>query len=201
MSDHYYSGKPGVESKQKSIAEQLRGKDFIFTVDRGVFSGHGVDFGTKLLIENFISPSVEGKILDAGCGWGPIGLAIAATHPDRHVDMMDVNERSVALAKENAVRNHIENQSIMLSDIAEGLPDTSYATVLTNPPIRAGKDVVFRIYEEAVRSLHPKGELWVVIQKKQGAPSTKKKLEELGLLVSTISKEKGYFIFMGKKID
>lgn len=201
VSDHYFSGKPGADSKQKMISENLRGRDFTFIVDRGVFSGHGVDYGSKLLIESFEEPEADGELLDIGCGWGPIGIAVAAAYPTRRVHMIDVNERSVSLAKENAERNRIANQTVALKDATAGLSDSGYAAVITNPPIRAGKDVVFRIYEEAVRSLCPGGELWVVIQKKQGAPSTKKKLEELGLYVRTVAKQKGYFIFAGKKID
>ncbi|WP_069366442.1 class I SAM-dependent methyltransferase [Salisediminibacterium beveridgei] len=201
MSDHYYSGKPGSESKQKMISETLKGRDFTFIVDRGVFSGHAVDFGSKLLIEHFEEPQAAGDILDIGCGWGPIGLAVAAAYPERQIGMIDVNERSVSLAKVNAGKNSITNQTIALKDATDGLSDSNYAAVLTNPPIRAGKDVVFRIYEEAVRSLQAEGELWVVIQKKQGASSTKKKLEELGLHVRTVAKQKGYFVFAGKKID
>ncbi|ADH97654.1 class I SAM-dependent methyltransferase [Salisediminibacterium selenitireducens] len=200
MSDHYYTNKPGVKSSRRSFTDELRGQRLTFTVDKGVFSGGGVDFGSRLLIESFTEPETEGDLLDIGCGWGPIGIALAMSTDQRRINMIDVNERSVELARLNAEANGVaDNVHIEQRDATEGLPGDGCAAILTNPPIRAGKDVVFAIYEEASRQLKHGGELWVVIQKKQGAPSTEEKLKALGLDVRTVTKKKGYVIFAGKK--
>ena len=132
----------------------------------------------QVLIETADIPD-GARVLDVGCGYGPIGLAIAAARPSAHVTMIDINERAVKLARENAERNGIRNVTILESDLFEAVRDQTFDAVLTNPPIRAGKAVVHRIFEEAFERLVPGGALWVVIQKKQGAPSAEAKLEEI----------------------
>ena len=201
MSDHYFSEKPTIKSEQKKITEKILGDSFFFRVDHGVFSKSGLDFGTRLLIETFREPEVKGQFADVGCGWGPIGIVLAKICSGSHFQMVDINERSVLLSKENARLNDVNNVTISQNNLLEGFADTKFAAVLTNPPIRAGKDVVFAIYEQAKRVLKSRGDLWVVIQKKQGASSTEKKLEELGFEVTTENKKKGYIIIRGKKID
>jgi 16S rRNA (guanine1207-N2)-methyltransferase len=199
MSDHYYSKKPSAGSRRVRMEEEIRGVELVYTVDEGVFSKRGVDFGSRLLVENLQEPEVAGPFIDAGCGWGPIGLTAARLFPERTVHMVDVNERAVELSRENAEMNKIRNVKIYDQDLLAGEKEESFAAVISNPPIRAGKETVFRLYEQAWKVLKPEGELTVVIQKKQGAPSTKKKLEEIGFTVETKAKAKGYFIFCGKK--
>lgn len=200
MTNHYYSKKPIAESDPKYWEFSLRGKTFRFKTDNGVFSKKEVDFGSRLLIESFEYPeSAEGSILDVGCGYGPIGLSIAHTYTDKKVEMVDINERAIQLAKENAAVNYIENVSIYESDIFSNVKNTSFAAVLTNPPIRAGKQVVHEIFEKSYEHLNSNGELWVVIQKKQGAPSAMEKMETLFGNVEVVAKKKGYFILVSKK--
>jgi 16S rRNA (guanine1207-N2)-methyltransferase len=201
MTNHYFSEKPTIKSEQKQITEKILGCSFSFRVDHGVFSKSGLDFGTRLLIETFREPQVKGQIADVGCGWGPIGIVLAKKVSGVHFQMVDINERSVLLSKENARLNDVTNVTISQNNLLEGFASEKFAAVLTNPPIRAGKDVVFAIYEQAKRVLKSGGDLWVVIQKKQGASSTEKKLEELGFEVTTENKKKGYIIIRGKKID
>lgn len=133
-----------------------------------------------------------------GCGYGPIGLSLAKEFYDRQIYMVDVNERAVALAQKNAERNGVQNVRIDVSDGMEKVPE-GLAAVLTNPPIRAGKETIFKFYKEAHERLVSGGELWVVIQKKQGAPSTKDYLEELYGEVDVVEKVKGYWILKAKK--
>jgi len=199
MSDHYYSKTQQTESNPKYWNYTLRNQSFRFKTDNGVFSKNEVDFGSRLLIETFEKPSLDGNILDVGCGYGPIGLSVAKQYPDRTVHMVDVNERALSLAKENAELNGIKNVCIYESDQLEGVKDHSFAAILTNPPIRAGKMVVHGIFEQSANHLLSGGELWVVIQKKQGAPSAIDKLSELFGDVETVEKKKGYFIIKAKK--
>jgi len=200
MSEHYYSKKPLIESNPRHIKFNLLGHTFQFETDSGVFSKSEVDFGSRVLIDTFQIPQIEGAILDFGCGYGPIGLSIAKQNPNRTVYMMDINERAVALSKKNAQVNGVQNVRIFESDglaaVEEGL---QIAAILTNPPIRAGKETVFKFYDGAYEKLTTGGELWIVIQKKQGAPSTISHLEEKFAEVEVVEKKKGYWIIRAKK--
>ncbi|RDW18547.1 class I SAM-dependent methyltransferase [Oceanobacillus chungangensis] len=200
MSEHYFSQQPQSKSTPKTWKYKLREKEYRFTSDIGVFSKNEVDFGSKLLIEQFMEPVIAGDLLDLGCGYGPIGLSLADSFHERTVVMVDVNERALALAKQNAAANHIENIEIFQSDRFSNLNDRSFAAIITNPPIRAGKQVVHSMLEESFAALVQRGELWVVIQKKQGAPSAKIKLESLFGEVEVVKKDKGYYILRAIKI-
>jgi 16S rRNA (guanine1207-N2)-methyltransferase len=199
MSEHYYSRTQKVESDPKFWDFTLRKSSFRFKTDNGVFSKREVDFGSRILIESFIMPDVEGQVLDVGCGYGPIGLSIAKEFSNRIVHMVDVNERAIELAKENAHLNKIANVHIYESDRLLNVKGDTFAAILTNPPIRAGKQTVHDIFEQSFEHLAPNGELWVVIQKKQGAPSALEKLKTLFTDVETVDKAKGYFIIKAKK--
>ena len=200
MADHYYSRKPQTESAPKYWDYTLRDFRFRFKSDSGVFSKNEVDFGSRLLVETFNLPEIEGPILDVGCGYGPIGLTLAKLYPDRAVHMVDVNERALELSKENARANGVENVVVYESDRLVGVKEDSFSAILTNPPIRAGKKTVHDIFEQSREKLAPSGELWVVIQKKQGAPSALEKLKGLFGEAEVVEKEKGYFIIRAKNI-
>lgn len=200
MADHYYTRKPTIASEPIYWSYQLKGSTFNFKTDRGVFSKGEVDYGSRLLISFFELPEIEGPILDVGCGYGPIGLALARSFPNRSVHMIDINERALQLAKENAENNRIKNINIYESDGYEGVTENNFAAIVTNPPIRAGKKVVMDIIANSVNHLRDSGELWVVIQKKQGAPSVKKRLEEIYSVVDVVKRDKGYYIIRAKKV-
>lgn len=199
MTEHYYSNKPQTESKPRHFKFTLLGFEFKFETDAGVFSKSEVDFGSRVLIDAFEMPEVEGDVLDVGCGYGPIGLSIAKANPERLVHMMDINSRAVQLAEKNAVANGVQNVRIFESDGLQNVGDEKVAVILTNPPIRAGKETIFRFYDDSYKKLVKSGELWVVIQKKQGAPSTLSHLEEMFEEVDVVEKKKGYWIIRAKK--
>lgn len=199
MSEHYYSRTQKVESEPKFWDFTLRSQLFRFKTDNGVFSKKEVDFGSRLLIEAFELPNVEGSVLDVGCGYGPIGLSIAKNYPERIVHMIDVNERAIELSKANAVQNAVHNVEIYESDTLINVKEFNFAAILTNPPIRAGKKTVHDIFEQSYEHLVTGGELWIVIQKKQGAPSALEMLKERFTTVETIDKSKGYFIIKAVK--
>ncbi|MDG5473750.1 class I SAM-dependent methyltransferase [Jeotgalibacillus sp. ET6] len=199
MSDHYYSKTPGTESNPLWWDFTLRGHTLRFKTDQGVFSKKEVDFGSRFLIETFSEPEIKGPLLDVGCGYGPIGLTLAKSTNDREIHLVDVNNRALDLARENAVRNDASFVKVYESDCLDQVTTRDFAAILTNPPIRAGKKVVHRIFEQSAERLAPGGELWVVIQKKQGAPSAKDKLETLFGNVEVAAKSKGYFILRAKK--
>ncbi|MGG1687872.1 class I SAM-dependent methyltransferase [Pseudalkalibacillus sp. NRS-1564] len=199
MGEHYYTKNPGVKSSPNKIVADLRGSKFQFTTDSGVFSKKEIDFGSKLLIESFEEPELEGDIVDVGCGYGPIGISLASEFSNRYFYMLDINERATELAMSNAIKNRVHNLSVMASDQLNAVKDKTFASVLTNPPIRAGKQVVHGILEEAYDVLKKGGTLWVVIQKKQGAPSAITRLEEMFEHVETVVKKKGYYILKAVK--
>jgi 16S rRNA (guanine1207-N2)-methyltransferase len=197
VAEHYFSNSPTSKSDKRKWQFSLRGRTMQFYSDHGVFSKGEVDFGSRLLIETFELPVVEGALLDVGCGYGPIGLSLAKEF-DRHVDMVDVNERAMELAAENAQLNGVKNVRIFSSSVYENVQG-SYAAILSNPPIRAGKQVVHEILEKAYNHLVVGGELWIVIQKKQGAPSAIAKMEEVFGSAEIVEKKKGYYIIKSKK--
>lgn len=200
MSDHYYSKKPQTASKPMLWSFTLRGHMFNFVTDTGVFSKSEVDFGSRVLIDAFEIPAITGDLLDVGCGYGPIGLSIAKTAADRVVHMVDINERAIQLSQKNAEGNGVQNVRIYESDGLTDVTENEFAAILTNPPIRAGKETIFRFYQDAYTKLRVGGELWVVIQKKQGAPSTFDKLEEIFGQVEVVDKVKGYWIIKANKV-
>ncbi|AOZ93349.1 class I SAM-dependent methyltransferase [Paenibacillus crassostreae] len=200
MSQHYYSNQPESKHDRKIIEEQLNGTTYRFVSDAGVFSKNGVDFGSKVLIEALELPVVA-EVLDVGCGYGPIGLSAARAVPNGHVTMLDINARAIELAKENAQLNKITNVSIMESDLFAAVQGKVFDVIVSNPPIRAGKDTVHSIFEQAYEHLRVGGALWIVIQKKQGAPSAREKLERLFGEVQEVTKEKGYRIFKAIKSE
>ena len=190
---HYYDRNPTAGHDRAMIEAEVRGIKLRFVTDAGVFAKHGLDFGSRLLIETMEIPP-GARVLDVGCGYGPIGLFAARITPDAQVTMIDVNERAVALAKENAAAGGIDRAEILQSDLYEAVRGRTFDVIVTNPPIRAGKNVVHRIFEEAPAHLNPGGALWIVIQKKQGAPSAWAKLETIFAAVEAVEKRKGYWI-------
>ena len=180
----------------------MLGNNIHFTTDNGVFSKNTVDFGTRVLLET-IDANLDldnKKILDMGCGYGPIGLSIAKAYPNSQVDMVDVNELALELAKKNAANNNINNVKIFKSSQYEDINETDYDLIITNPPIRAGKYVVHVILAWSKQHLNLGGSIVAVIQKKQGAPSAIKKLNEVFENCQTLNKKKGYFILQSEMI-
>ena len=200
MSDHYFTNRPQTASETSAWTYTLRGKEFKFVTDTGVFSKKTVDFGSRLLIETLdFSEMVPGNLLDIGCGYGPIGLSLAKEDAERKVEMVDVNERALGLAKQNASNNRLANVLIHTSDIYESVEGKGFAAIVSNPPIRAGKQVVHGVLTGAYDLLKLGGTLTVVIQKKQGAPSAKAKMEETFRNAEVIAKDKGYWIIQSVK--
>jgi len=191
---HYFDKKPQIEHKTAEIQVRLAGQDFIFITDSGVFSRQRLDFGSELLIETVRSDvRPYGRLLDLGCGYGPVGIIMKRLSPAMEVVMCDINERALQLARGNARLNKTQFLEIIQSDAIQAVPG-DFDLILTNPPIRAGKEVVYRFFTEAAARLRPDGRLYIVIQKKQGAPSAVKKLQEIFRSVEIIEHKAGYWI-------
>lgn len=167
------------------------GQKFVFLTDNGVFSKNGLDFGSRLLLESIPAEEVGGKILDMGCGYGVFGIVVGKV-TGALVDMVDVNYRALHLAEMNVNENHVSNVNIFYSNCYENV-NGKYNSIITNPPIRAGKKVVYDIVMNAKNYLESNGHLFLVVRKEQGAKSLIVDLKKL-YTVDILAKSKGYFI-------
>lgn len=199
--EQYFTKNPTTEKDIYKFDWNIGKERFYFYSSNSVFSKGGVDFGSMLLVETVVKEGSDfsGSILDLGCGYGPIGVMLAKLMDNASLTMSDVNQRALELAKMNAQENKVSGKIKVISSTAFENIHESFDMIVTNPPIRAGKDVVFSFYEGAYEHLNKGGRLYVVIQKKQGAPSTKQKLEELFGNCETAEKKSGYFIFRAEK--
>ena len=175
---------------------ELLGHALRFETDAGVFSRDAVDPGSRLLIEAM--GEVSGRVLDLGCGWGAVGVSLAAANPQARLVLCDVNQRAVELARRNLQANRIGNAEAVVSDAFSAL-EGSFDHVVTNPPIRAGKQVIYAMFDEAFERLLPGGTLTIVIRKQQGAPSAQKHLLERFGNAETIARGGGYHVIRSRK--
>lgn len=186
----YFDKDTDVESNEVTTRAEVSGRLYTFKTDNNVFSKKGLDFGTRTLLESLDFNSINGDILDFGCGYGPIGI-ILKKNTNSNIDMIDINERAINLAKKNAKINGV-NVNIFSSDKYENI-NKLYNYIISNPPIRVGKKVLYEILIGAKNHLKENGKLIFVINKDQGAKSCMKDMEKY-YKVSLISKNKGFFV-------
>lgn len=193
----YFENNPDLISQQSEISAFINNESYTFITDNGVFSKRAVDYGTKVMLESHDLKNPK-RLLDMGCGYGVVGIVLKRSFPDAVIKMFDINARAIGLAKENIMNNHQDINDVIVSD---GVPDEwdDFDAAFLNPPIRAGKDVVFKLYDQAYKALNNKGSLYVVIQKKQGAKSTEKYLKTFFKDVILLAKDKGYSVFKANK--
>lgn len=192
----YYEDNQDLSHDFQTLTVELLGQSMRFKTDRGVFSKNGIDYGSRVLLENY-QPESAKSLLDVGCGYGTLGLTLAKKF-DLGVTMVDVNSRALDLCRQNAIDNAVSNSKIELSNIYESVSE-KYDAIISNPPIRAGKEVVHEILAGAFGHLNGGGHLTIVIQKKQGAPSAQKKMEEVFGNCQLVARDKGYFILRSYK--
>ena len=190
MSKMYYAENPDAAHDIHELRVDLLGEKMTFLTDAGVFSKKMVDFGSQLLLK-CLEVNQEETVLDVGCGYGPLGLSLAKAYGVQ-ATMVDINNRALDLARQNAERNKVE-ATIFQSNIYEQV-EGKFDHVISNPPIRAGKQVVHEIIEKSEDFLETGGDLTIVIQKKQGAPSAKSKMEDVFGNCEIVKKDKGYYI-------
>ena len=186
----YYAENPDAAHDIHELRVDLLGEKMTFLTDAGVFSKKMIDFGSQLLLKCLEVNQGE-TVLDVGCGYGPLGLSLAKAYGVQ-ATMVDINNRALDLARKNAERNKVE-ATIFQSNIYEQVKG-KFDHVISNPPIRAGKQVVHEIIEKSKDFLGIGGDLTIVIQKKQGAPSAKSKMEDVFGNCEIVKKDKGYYI-------
>lgn len=195
MTKMYYAENPDSAHDIHELKVTLLGQSFTFLTDSGVFSKKMVDYGSQVLL-NTLDFEKGKTLLDLGCGYGPLGISLAKVQGVKPT-MVDINNRAIDLAKQNAQKNGVE-ADIFQSNIYEKVNGT-FDYIISNPPIRAGKQVVHTIISESINYLKVGGNLTIVIQKKQGAPSAKAKMEEVFGNVEILKRGKGYYILRSEK--
>lgn len=195
MTNMYYEENPTVSHDIHELKVTLLGTPMRFLTDAGVFSKKMVDYGSQVLLNTLDLESGK-TLLDVGCGYGPLGLTLGKVSGIKPT-LIDINRRALELAEKNATINQVEAE-IYQSNIYENVQGT-FDYVISNPPIRAGKAVVHEIIEGAFHHLKDKGSLTIVIQKKQGAPSAKAKMEVVFGNCQIRKKDKGYYILESVK--
>lgn len=196
MNEHYYSEEQKSEFNPKKIITRLRDKELEFWTGAGVFSGKKIDKGSELLA-NKCTIKENWKVLDLGCGYGPIGISIAKAHPSTEVVLTDINKRAVNLSRMNKRLNKVSNISIVQGEMYDKVKG-KFDTILLNPPQTAGKDVCFKMIELAKNYLNKDGLLQIVARHQKGGKSLAAKMESVFGNVKDTSKKSGYRIYVSK---
>ena len=189
---HYFENDNNLKEDKKIINVDMFGKGFRFSTNSGVFSKDKVDYGTKLLLNNIVIHKKSGKLLDLGCGYGVLGVILGENYKNLDIDMVDVNERAVALANYNLKLNGVNGVNCYVSNIYEG-DNSKYDYIVTNPPIRAGKDVLLQFLVGSYDYLVSDGQLWFVMRKDHGVKTMILRLQEL-FDVQIVCRDKGFYI-------
>ena len=196
--EHYFTNNSNLKSDFRTIHYEYAGDTIEFTSDLGVFSKDKIDFGSRLLVENYLKLGLpQVSLLDVGCGYGFIGLTLAK-FKNTNSTLIDINKRAVHLAEMNIKNNKIVNAHAFESYIYENVTD-KYDVIITNPPIRAGREVVMGILKGASEHLNDGGSLWFVIRKNQGAETIMKLLADT-YSMEVVEKSKGFYIIVAKKL-
>ena len=190
--NHYYTDNKDLISNPKEFDFYFDNEVFHFTTDNGVFSKDNVDYGSYILIKNIYKRNLGKTLLDLGSGYGPIGIILKRLNQDIDIEMVEVNSRAVDLSILNCDLNNTDIKVHLCEDI-ETL-DHKFDTIVLNPPIRAGKKVIYELYEKSKAMLNENGHFYIVIRKSHGAASSIKKLETLFNKVEIIDVDKGYVI-------
>lgn len=196
---HYFENDKNLKSEIRELSYKYNSSFFIFYSDNGVFSKNNIDYGSRLLIETYLKENDinEKRVLDVGCGYGFLGIMVSRV-TDSYVEMIDINRRAVHLTNMNIKRYKDFKGKTYVSNVYENV-EGKYNIIITNPPIRIGKEKLLEILIGAFDHLEDNGLLYYVIRKDQGALSIKKILEENSINVEVINKDKGYFIYRAKK--
>jgi 16S rRNA G1207 methylase RsmC len=196
--NHYFAEHPKSKMRLGIIHTHLRGIHFEFLTASGVFSKKRVDLGTRLLIESMVLPQ-EGYVLDIGCGYGAVGIAAAIFNPNLRVIMVDVNERAVRLARQNAEKNYVSNVEVRRGYLYEPVKDLVFSCVLSNPPVSAGMETVKAIISEAPEHMASKALFQMVVKSKIGGKRLLMVFEEAFGNIEVLARKSGYRVLMSKK--
>lgn len=194
----YFENDNTIKSEIRVLRTSIQGQSFTFYSDNGVFSKNEIDYGSKMLIEKFLKENKSGKILDVGGGIGIISIILAKLLNSK-CQMVEINDRAIQLSIKNIKLNDVEDSvTTIKSDVYENVRD-KYDFIITNPPIRAGKKVVYKILFDSINYLNNNGELWFVMRKNHGALSAKRDVEEIFGNCEIIDRDKGFYVLRAIK--
>ena len=197
---HYFTNDQELKHRDINLEYTFNNELFKFKSDSGVFSKNELDYGSISLLKVLVKEPIEGKVLDLGCGYGTIGIILKKFNNDLSIDMVDINERAIILAKKKCIINNTNNE-VILSDGLNGI-SRRYNCIITNPPIRAGKQVIYKMMDDSYNNLDKNGSMYVVVRKSQGAKSFMEKLHKLFGNCELLKKDKGFYIIKSiKDID
>lgn len=200
--EHYFIAKQHKESDYFTFTENFNGKDFTFKSVDSVFSKNKIDEGTKVLLETVLKnyDTMQGDVLDFGCGVGVIGIVLKTFYESINVDMLDVNSVAVALSKDNCKINNVAQNNVFESNLYDKV-DRKYTHIVTNPPIKVGKSILFEVVTGAYDHLCVNGDIVLVIRKSHGEESMKKHMESVFGNCEILKRDKGYYILRSKKTN
>jgi len=196
--EQYFTRRPTSEGGALTLTLTLRGREYTFVTEAGVFSRARIDPGTKLLLQHLPVPS-GARVLDLGCGYGAVGVVAGTLAPEGRVTLVDINERAVELARTNLVANEVANAEVLQSDGFEAIAEQEFDVIALNPPIRAGLAVVHRLIEESAHHLAPGGTFYLVGRTQQGAVRLAKKMAEVVGPVEELAKGGGYRVYVARR--
>lgn len=197
MAYQYFENNENLASEITPINYYFKGHTIKLFSDNGVFSKNSIDFGSNLLLKTLKVEDAK-TILDVGCGYGTLGITIAVLNSNVQVTMVDVNRRALGLTEKAIEENNLTNARCFESNVYENV-EGIFDLVISNPPIRAGKQIVHEIILKAYDHLNENGTMWCVIQKKQGADSAIKALKNVYKMVEIVENDKGYCIIKATK--
>lgn len=193
MSEHYFTTPSGPE-RRRSIEIRAFDRQYAMTTAAGVFSADGLDLGTAVLLRTFGPPTGATRLLDLGCGWGAIAVALADRCPEAIVDAVDVNERALGLCAENARAAEVgERVRPLLPEQVD--PSARYDEIWSNPPIRIGKEALHELLLQWLPHLKPQGVARLVVGRNLGADSLQRWLVDQGWECQRDASAKGFRVF------
>jgi len=191
---HYFIENPQLLTHERKLHLKIFNLEFEFLTNNGFFSHTEIDSASQILLEYM--PPIQGSLLDLGCGYGVLGIVLAKKNKVT-LTISDINSLALEYAIKNAKKNNVEARAIHSNSFSAFSSDDKFNHIVLNPPIHAGKNVMYHMYEESAKHLHIGGALYIVIHKKHGAESTLKKLSEIFTTCQTLYKKKGLFVFKG----
>ena len=194
---HYFTDNRDLDSSLSEFDYDFGDQKFKFRTDKGVFSKKGVDYGSYLLLNEIADLDLGNDVLDLGCGYGVIGIILKKLHPAQRICLVDVNSRAVDLAKVNSEINKVDINVYKTDDI--NTLNLTFDSIVLNPPIRAGKRVIYELYEKAHFNLKKEGRLFIVIQTKHGAKSHYTKLTTIFQTVNLLAKINSHWLIEAVK--
>ena len=192
----YFDNDKNIKSEKRLIKFNFNNKEFSIYSDNGVFSKDRFDYGTRVLLSRIDIDSLSGNVLDLGCGLGVVGIILGTFNKGINIDMVDINERAIDLAKNNLVLNNVK-ANVFVSDIYSNI-DNKYDFIITNPPIRAGKNVIRGFLLGSYDYLKDDGILYFVMRKDHGVKSMIKELS-VKFNTSIVNKDKGFYVVLCTK--